>query len=305
VNLGLSIVDPSDPAVALGWMDKARAIDPKGWLAAHGKATVYAFAGRHDEALHWDLQALQLDPHAGYPLAGAARRHLELDDLEGARTWFERVTESGLEVPRSFSDAALLALYSGESGPAVVMARRALAYDPRDPGGFRVLDADALRRGDHAAVVAIVRANFPDLAGPEPLRIRRTSVVPATDLALALRLSGDVVGSDALLDAVVVFLETARREGGVEFLVDEIRVAAIRGDRHGALQSLEALVAGGWRGEFWRYYRDHDPAFDALRTDPRFGRAFAVVEQDIARQRARAAESGDLARGPPGADRSG
>lgn len=302
VNLGLSIVEPGDPAAALEWMDKASAIDPKGWLGPHGRALVYAFAGRYDEALHWDLEALTLDPRAGYALVGAARRHLELDDLTGASTWFAHVLETDLEIPGSFSHAALLSLYLGEPGPAVVSARRALAYDPRDPVAFRVLDAEALRRGDIADVVATVRSSFPDLAGPEALRIRRMAVVPATDLALALRRGGDQAGSDALLDAVVMFLETARSGGGVEFVMDEIRVAAIRGDHERALQALDERVAAGWRGEYWRYYRDLDPAFDGLRTDPRFRKAFAAVERDIALQRARAAESGDLGRGPPRAD---
>lgn len=302
VNLGLSVVEPEDPAEALEWMDKASAIDPRGWLGAHGRALVYAFAGRYDEALHWDLQALKLDPQAGYALVGVARRHLELDDLEGATTWFARVEDTDLEIPGSFSHAALVSLYGGEPGRALASARRALAYDPRDPVAFRVLDAEALRRGDIADVVATVRSSFPDLAGPEALRIRRLAVVPATDLALALRRGGDQAASDTLLDGVAAFLETARSGGTVEFVIDEIRVAAIRGDHEGALQALDERVATGWRGEYWRYYRDHDPAFDGLRTDPRFRKAFAAIERDIALQRARAAESGDLGRGPPRAD---
>jgi hypothetical protein len=79
----------------------------------------------------------------------------------------------------------------------------------------------------------------------------------------------------------------------------DIRVAAIRGDRAGTLRMLESLIDRGWRGEYWRYYRDHDPAFEAVRSDPRFRKVFSVVENDVRARRVRAAESGDLGRAPP------
>jgi tetratricopeptide (TPR) repeat protein len=298
VNAGLALLDPADPTEALAYMDKARALDPEGWLWAEGKANVLAFAGRFDEALHWHLEALRLDPRSGYALAGVAHWHLELDDLVGARSWLERATADGREIAGAFGHAGLLDLYSGESARAVAFARRAMAYDPRDPKAFMVLDAEALRRGDTAAVIANVHSSFPELAASEPPRIRRAAVLPATDLALALRLAGDAAASDALLEAVARFLEAARRNGSAEFATDEIRVAAVRGERERALQLLGNLVAGGWHGAYWRYFRDHDPALDSLRADPRFRKAFAVVESDIRAQRERAAKSGDLGRVP-------
>jgi TolB-like protein/DNA-binding winged helix-turn-helix (wHTH) protein/Flp pilus assembly protein TadD len=299
VNLGLSFADPADPQVALALMDKARAMDPTGWLGVGGKAMAYAIAGRYDDALHWELEVLRLHPAAGHAMIGASQSLLELDDLDGARAWLEHATADGREIPGVFSHHALLHLYRGESIPAVASAHRAVAVDPDDTLAYRVLGADALRRGETADVIATVRANFPDLEDPELLRIRRATVWPATDLALALRLAGDAVRSEALLDAVVAFLDSARRGGAVEYGIDELRVAAIRGDAEAALGKLDELVEGGWRGPYWRYYRDHDPALDGLRADPRFQDAFARIERHMAAQRSRAAASGDLAVGPP------
>jgi hypothetical protein len=163
-----------------------------------------------------------------------------------------------------------------------------------------VLDAVSLRRGDPAAVVAAVQSSYLDLAGPGVPQVGRGSLLPATDLALALQLSGNMERSRELLDAASVFLAVARRNDAFEYFIAEVRVAAIRGDNESALQVLGTLVADGWRGPYWRFYRDHDPAFDGLREGPRFQDAFAVVEQDIRSQREQAERTGHLGRRPSG-----
>ena len=299
VNMGLAVADHADPTEALRWMDKARTIDPKGPMWAHGRALAFAGAGRYDEALHWELVALDIDPRSRSALMGVSRWHLELDDLHGATTWLAQATQDGREQAGAFGQAALLHLYTGETAPALAMAGRALASDPRDPAAYLVLDAVTFRRGEVESVIAAVRGNFPDLGGPEGVRIVRDSLVPATDLALALRLTGDTAASDELLDAVERYLDTVRRGGSAEFAIHEIRVAAIRGDNARALRALDGLVASGWRGTHWRWHRDHDPAFYAVRADPEFRRAFARIERDIRARRLRAQETGDLGRPPP------
>jgi TolB-like protein/DNA-binding winged helix-turn-helix (wHTH) protein/tetratricopeptide (TPR) repeat protein len=298
VNMGLSVSD-SDPTEALRWMDKARAIDPNGSSWVHGRALAFAYAGRFDEALHWELAALDIDPRSGAAVLEVGRLHLELDDLQGARTWLAQATHEGGEHAGAFGQAALLHLYAGETAAALAMARRAIALDSRDPAAFMVLDAVSFRRGEVESVIAAVRGNFPALDGPEDVRVVRASLVPAADLALALRLGGDTVASNELLDAVDRYLDSVRRGGSAEFAIHEVRTAAVRGDSARALRTLNQLVAGGWRGTHWRWYRDHDPAFAALRADPYFGRTFDRIEQDIRAQRLRAQETGDLARLPP------
>lgn len=300
VNMGLSVAKLDDVSESVAWMEKAREIDPTNQTWARGKAIAFAFASRFDEALHWELEAIDLDSRSAHALVGVARWHLELDDLDGARTWLEAAMEDGREVYGSLSHAGLLALYAGQTAEAVDFARRALAQDPFEMTAFMVLDADALRRGDNAAVIAAVQSSYPELAGSGVPGIRRASLLPATDLALALQRTGDTERARALLDAASVFLAVARRNGTHEYFIDEARVAEIRGDHETALRVLGKLVADGWRGPYWRYYRDHDPAFDRLREDPRFRNAFAVVEQDLRSQRSRAVRAGDFDRSIPG-----
>ena len=304
VNMGLAAADPLDPTEALRWMDKARAADPSHPSWARGRALVLAYAGQFDAALHWDLAALKLDPSSRSGPLRVGVWHVQLDDLEGARTWLAEATREGREPAGAFGYAAMVHLYAGETDAALANARRALASNPGDANAYMVLDAVSLSRGAVEAVIATVRENVPELSAPEQLSVGRASLVPATDLALALRLSGDTTGSDELLEAVTRYLDAARRDGSAEFAMHEVRVAAIRGDRAGTLHLLESLVDRGWPREHWRYYRDHDPAFNAVRSEPRFRRFFSVVEEDVRARRLRAAESGDLGRTPPEAGKS-
>ncbi len=62
-----------------------------------------------------------------------------------------------------------------------------------------------------------------------------------------------------------------------------------------AAQKAEALAAlrdaekAGWRGPFWRYYRDFEPNLASIRNEPEFKAVFADIERDMAQQRARLA----------------
>jgi TolB-like protein/DNA-binding winged helix-turn-helix (wHTH) protein/Tfp pilus assembly protein PilF len=298
VNMGLAVAEPDDLADAIEWMENAREIEPTSPIGASGMAICFAFAGRYDEALGWSLAALALEPQAAGPLFGAARMHLELDNLDGASTWFAHALEKGRNIPDTSSHAALLKLYVDARSDAVQLARHALSISPWEAPAFMVLNADAFRRVDSAGVVDAVQSSYPELFAPGKPRVRRSSLLPATDLALAFQRIGNTQRAGELLAAASAFLDVARRNGSREYVIDRIRIDAIRRQDESALNALEELVATGWRGPYWRFYRDHDAAFDALRADARFQKAFAVVEQEIQSQRSRANRSGALARMP-------
>ena len=63
----------------------------------------------------------------------------------------------------------------------------------------------------------------------------------------------------------------------IEILIVEKRTAE-------ALDSLEALVDGGWLGH-WQWYVEANPIFDAIRSDPRYARVISRLERDTRRQR--------------------
>lgn len=68
----------------------------------------------------------------------------------------------------------------------------------------------------------------------------------AADLALALQQSRDAERSRESHDAASVLLAVAQRNGTHEYFIDEVRVAAIRGDNGAALRVPGKLVGDGW-----------------------------------------------------------
>ena len=65
-----------------------------------------------------------------------------------------------------------------------------------------------------------------------------------------------------------------------------MQIHALRGDKAKALAALREAEQAGWRGPFWRSYRDVDPALASIRDEPEFKAVFADIERDMARQRA-------------------
>jgi hypothetical protein len=64
-----------------------------------------------------------------------------------------------------------------------------------------------------------------------------------------------------------------------------VQIHALRGDNAKALAALREAERAGWRGPYWRYYRDFDPSLAAIRNKPEFEAVFADIERDMARQR--------------------
>jgi hypothetical protein len=56
------------------------------------------------------------------------------------------------------------------------------------------------------------------------------------------------------------------------------------------LAALHDAQHDGWRGPYWRCYRDFDSNLASIRNEPEFKAVFADIERDMARQRARLAK---------------
>ena len=72
---------------------------------------------------------------------------------------------------------------------------------------------------------------------------------------------------------------------GFGYGVADAQIHALRGETNEALAALREAVAAGWRGPFWRYYRDLDPTLESIRDEPGFKAVFAAIEHDMVRQR--------------------
>jgi hypothetical protein len=119
--------------------------------------------------------------------------------------------------------------------------------------------------------------------------------------AISKRLERDMPlrGTPALLDASELATRSTPRLGFLRYGVADAQIHDMRGDKAHGLAALREAEMAGWRGPAWRYYRDFDPNLASIRNEPEFNAAFAVIERDMAQQRARlAAQPKDAALEP-------
>jgi hypothetical protein len=108
----------------------------------------------------------------------------------------------------------------------------------------------------------------------------------AIDVALVLQSLEILERAEALLDGGEQAIRSLPRLGWSGYGISDVRIHALRGDKAKALAALREAEKAGWRGPFWRYYRDFDPNLASIRNEPEFKAVFADIERDMARQRA-------------------
>ena len=146
-------------------------------------------------------------------------------------------------------------------------------------------DAD-LKRGDYQAARLRYEKAYAVLLGPTPPTIDGSSWQAAIDVAPVLQAAGDRATASALLDSVEQFIRTIPRLGVAGYGIADVQLHALRGDKAKALAALREAERAGWRGPYWRYYRDVDATLASIRNAPEFKAIFADIERDMARQRA-------------------
>jgi hypothetical protein len=110
--------------------------------------------------------------------------------------------------------------------------------------------------------------------------------VAAIDFALVLQKAGEFDKALALLNRSELAIRPLPRLGWAGYGIADVQIHALRGDRVKALAALRGAEQAGWRGQLWRYYRDHDANLASIRGTPEFKAVFADIERDMARQRA-------------------
>ena len=78
--------------------------------------------------------------------------------------------------------------------------------------------------------------------------------------------------------------------GVAGYWISDVRIHALRGQKTAALAALRDADKDGWRGPFWRYYRDIEPSLALIRNEAEFKEIFADIERYMAHQRALLAE---------------
>jgi hypothetical protein len=136
-----------------------------------------------------------------------------------------------------------------------------------------------LLTGQHQEAIVAYQTRFPALRNVD-MPVDGTHFRAAVDLALAFKETGETAKAEALLNRAEAFMLTQNRLGFRGYWVEDARIAAIRGDKAGALAALKQAVDQGWRNLWWFYLR-HDPALAAIRPEPGFQTLHDQVQAEM------------------------
>ena len=312
---------------ALVAAEKAVALDPLSAIVNADVGRALVAVGRFDEAAHRFRRANEIDPEMPMPyrqlgildayvrnrFTGAvpllqraaaldpdnpilelylARLYLDLgDDVEATRV-IEAARKRWPDHGAVLMASAEMHMHRGEWDATLKESQRLLALeswaiDPDDVLRW-LRDAD-LKQGNYQAARLRYAKAYPALLGPTPPTIDGSSWQAAIDVAPVLQAAGDGATASVLLALAERFIRTIPRLGLAGHGIADVQIQALRGEKRAALAALREAEKAGWRGPFWRYYRDFDPALASIRNEPEFKAIFADIERDMAQQRARLA----------------
>jgi len=269
---------------------KAIEVDPSSPLPYGGIGQVRAtVGGRLDEAAPYFEKAMQLDASAPDPVGSLGRVYLDLVDDAKLDRLLRDAARRGIvdTVPEAY-----LHRYRGERQAAVAIARKQLQVFARNAEALRLLRDDELASHDPAGARAIYERAVPELLRGETPVIDGINGGSVIDLAAVLYATGERERADRLMaqwETLIAQLKVPR-QGPWGYGVMDVQAMAMRGQPREALAALRDAERSGWRGPYWRYYRDFDPALASIRDDPEFKAIFEDIERDMARQRAELAK---------------
>jgi tetratricopeptide (TPR) repeat protein len=266
---------------------KAITIDPlqPGSYLMLATLTGYAL-GRPADAVALVRKALELDPGIPAGVSLLAMLHGELGNRPEALRLTADVVRRWPDFMWAQSMASAVHASAGDWKSAVQSAHKALAIDPQDQTALFVLAAADQLKGEPGAARARYVKAHPDLLGTDPPRIDAGNFLDAVGLASLLLQTGEDARAQPLLDGSERAMRQMPRLSLSGYGIADAQVHALRGDKAKALAALREAANAGWRGPFWRYYRDIDPTLASIRHEPGFRAAFADIERDMERQRA-------------------
>jgi TolB-like protein/predicted Zn-dependent protease len=307
-----------DPRFALAYVGLADALYLQ---IVYGGAPRQANLARAGEAVE---RALALDPRSAKAWTTAAaladrkfefdraeqmfRRAIELNpNYATAHHWYAYMLRDWGHPRDALSQAEIAVDLDPLSARAIAMRAQILhslgrpedaisAYAKAiqiDPASYRIwlLRDDDLRKGDLATARARYAKAYPELLGKQPPEVAASNLEFAIDLALVLQQTGESHRATVLLnraDEVIRRYPRSGSEGGGVgwYMIEEVSLHALRGDRARALVRLRAMRHGGSWTRTLAYHRDLDPNLASIRNEPEFRAIFADIERDMARQRA-------------------
>lgn len=123
-----------------------------------------------------------------------------------------------------------------------------------------------------------------DTVVPMPAdEITQQDLQPLVIAGIVLYGRGSTDRADAILDAVLTAMSGMQRSGPNGYSFFDVPIHVTRGDRERAVAALADVLESGTR---LRWYYLRTPAFDPMTSDPEWNRLIALLEEDVAEQRA-------------------
>jgi tetratricopeptide (TPR) repeat protein len=287
VNLAWALSGQGRFDNALAGFKRARDIDALSPLPYAGIGTVYWTAfGRLDNAIPFFRKAIELDVSGFSYVTRLAQIYLDLgDDVQASRLLGRATGHRSANAVRAY-----LNLYRGDPAKVLTWARRAVEVDMRDWRALALLRNADLQAHDAKTARARYARSFREVLTQQPPPVDPSNLNAAIDLAFVLQNSGERERAAQLLDRSEALIRTISRMGPWGYGVADVQIHALRGDYAKALTALREAERAGWRGPYWRYYRDFDPNLASIRNEPEFKAVFADIEREMARQRAELAK---------------
>jgi TolB-like protein/tetratricopeptide (TPR) repeat protein len=240
----------------------------------------------------WFVRAMQLDPGSDAEV-GLAEAYLVLNEPDRAAHWIERARVAHQDQDlRDLWDARYVYTIGNEA-LAVERAERMLARTGKYAEKQKEILMWAVRNRDLAegrAETARRRyaEQFPELAETTP-RITRGNMKAAIDLALVLQKLGDDARARQLLDQAAALLPSLQRFGSSGYLLADVEIAALRGDKAGAIAALRRAVDEGWIF-YYTDFPDRNPNLALVHGDPEYTALMQRARDRVAEQAARVRE---------------
>jgi len=275
---------------ALAELNEARERDPLSPMPKFNISLLHAYAyNQFNPALAFGEQAVELAGSRPWYRDSLAQMYLDIGQYERAgETLDAATTETSGTTARGY-----LHLYRADPDKALSSALRAVEVDRRDDQSLALLRDAALAADDPQSARALYERGFPELLATSPA-IDASNLGAAIDLALVLQKTGEAELAVELLRRAEAWVLARPRRGPRGYGISAARIRLLLGQQSEALAMLQQAQQSGWRGPYWRYYRDFDPVLAPVRNDPEFKAVFAAIERDMARQRA------EMAARPPG-----
>jgi len=251
---------------AMRWIMALRKLEPESpshWGEFGGECHLYGVLGLPDAATQCltDFTAVYPDSVIGKPWV-AELEAFKAGEITEAPTYYRYRSERTLDIFR--------------------------ARVAEEPGnGYRAnqLAFFLEQLGLYEEMVEVMQRAYPELFEQLPT-VNGVTTWPAMMTAHALQELGEDEQTNLLLDAIEEVISGMRLITGPGFTngIENVEVAAMRGNTEEALAGLRRAIDQNWR--FTWDYMPASKTLDSIRDDPRFAAMVEELKADIARQRA-------------------